>query len=81
MNSNGPQVQVSSSEYFCSYSDVFVGDADLRKDLLSAISLYQDLYVTKQHLASRRVHREVVSLHILNHIMKYVSIHQDRASY
>lgn len=47
------------------------GHANIRSDLLSAISSYQDLYITKQDIAARQSHREIVSLHMLNHIMKY----------
>ncbi|PVF96106.1 DUF1253-domain-containing protein [Serendipita vermifera] len=43
---------------------------DVRKELLSLLSSYQDLYLTKQDIRLRKPHREVVSLHLLNHIMK-----------
>jgi hypothetical protein len=45
-------------------------ESSLRKDFLQSISSYQDIYLTKQDITERKLHREVVSAHILNHIMK-----------
>ncbi|KIM31651.1 hypothetical protein M408DRAFT_327125 [Serendipita vermifera MAFF 305830] len=46
------------------------GEGSIRKDLLQSISSYQDLYITKQDIAARKLYREVVSAHVLNHILK-----------
>ncbi|KAG8807064.1 rRNA-binding ribosome biosynthesis protein utp25, partial [Serendipita sp. 400] len=45
-------------------------DLQLCKNLLTTIGSYQDLYLTKRDLKSQSAYREVISLHILNHIMK-----------
>ncbi|KAG8805069.1 rRNA-binding ribosome biosynthesis protein utp25 [Serendipita sp. 399] len=45
-------------------------DPALCKELLGAIGSYQDLYMTKRELKTQSAYREVISLHILNHIMK-----------
>lgn len=51
-------------------SDGNKGEAALQKDLLSCIGSYQDLYVTKHDVKTRSLYRDVLSLHMLNHIMK-----------
>lgn len=48
-------------------------DSAIQKDLLTSISSYQDLYMTKEDIQSRIMHREVISLHCFNHILKYLT--------
>ena len=46
--------------------------AALQNDMLSLLSSYRDVYMTRVALDSQQALREAITLHALNHITKYV---------
>jgi U3 small nucleolar RNA-associated protein 25 len=45
----------------------------IQNDILSSLSLYNDLFISRTSLDTQSETREAVALHALNHVMKYVS--------
>jgi len=73
--------QVSSPYWKLSeLTGIYTERTNLQNGLLSTLSRYQDLYITSSSWETKVATREATSLHLLNHVMKYVEKMFVRAS-
>jgi len=54
------------------HANPFVEVRSLQNDLLSVLTSYRDLYITRSNIEAASPIREVAMLHVLNHVSKWV---------
>lgn len=52
------------------YRGLLIDQVELRSDILSTLSRYQDLFITRTELDHQPITRDATTLHTLNHIFK-----------